>query len=72
LLLSDDGQFIHRMSSPKHHGRFSPRAVAVVGAGRLKFAGLIFFVYFYKKDDGQLIRVISARDMSAKERIVYE
>jgi len=27
---------------------------------------------FTLRNDGQLIRVISARDMSAKERIVYE
>jgi uncharacterized DUF497 family protein len=27
---------------------------------------------FTLRDDGQLIRVISAREMSAKERIVYE
>jgi uncharacterized DUF497 family protein len=27
---------------------------------------------FTLRDDGQLIRVISARDMSAKERIIYE
>jgi len=46
--------------------------MAVARAGRLKFAGLIFYVNIYKKDDGQLIRVISVRDMSAKERIVYE
>jgi uncharacterized DUF497 family protein len=27
---------------------------------------------FTLRDDGQLIRIISVRDMSAKERIVYE
>jgi uncharacterized DUF497 family protein len=58
LLLSPDSA--HSASEPRHH--------ALGGAD----AGRLLHVTFTLRRNGELIRVISARDMSRKERLRYE
>lgn len=58
LLLLDDEP--HSQEEPRYH------ALGVTAAGRL------LHLSFTLRREGTAIRVISARDMSRKERVVYE
>lgn len=58
LLLSPD--LAHSASEERHHG------LGATDAGRL------LHVTFTLRRNGELIRVVSARDMSRKERLRYE